>query len=147
MPPRTAWLFLASLSVAGCGSSSAPTVPSPPQTVGDTLSGTTQTGPTGGCGPTAGHQFQAGDGTVTVTLQQATPPVTLQVQVCYPSAVNEAQTCTIPPFARLDVGQSVSAALKSGRSQVLVVYPTGCGTSAAAPTGVIAYTVTVAHTS
>jgi|WetSurMetagenome_2_1015567.scaffolds.fasta_scaffold796935_1 hypothetical protein len=137
--------LVAACLCAAC--SSASPGPSGTQTVTETFSGSTQTSPAGTCGPTSGHPFLAGDGTVVVVLQQATPGIALQAQICYPNAVNEQQTCSIPPFVALGVGQPVSATLKSGRNQVLVVYPSGCGTSGASPTGVVSYTVTVTHPS
>jgi hypothetical protein len=125
-------------ALAGCGGGSEPAAPTGPRT--ETFTGTTQI-VSGVCTGTT-HAFDTGEGSLTVTLVQSTGNVPLSAQVCHPTAVNHAQECTIPPFATVEVGASVSAALKGGRAQVLVMYPLGCAGQSTPP---ISYTVTVVH--
>jgi hypothetical protein len=66
----------------------------------------------------------------------------VSVQVCHPTAQNHALECTVPPFARLSVGESLTATLRGGRAQVVTIFPDGCGAPGAAA-ATITYTVTV----
>lgn len=128
-------------TLAGCGGGSEPpAAPTGPRT--ETFTGTTQI-VSGVCSGNT-HAFDTGEGSLTVTLVQSTDNVPLAAQVCHPTAVNHAQECTIPPFAMVEVGASVSAPLKGGRAQALVMYPAGCGGNQA-PTPPISYTVRVVH--
>lgn len=99
----------------------------------------------GDCASTSNHEFAAGEGTLVVTLVQATSSP-MAVQVCHVSAVDHT-TCTIPPFATVQVGQSLSAPLRGGRTtQRITIYPDGCGRAdTPASTPVLSYTVTVSY--
>ena len=135
----------AAMAIAACGGggSGPPMGPSGTQT--ETFTGTAQIVGAGCSGSGSTHPFNAGEGNLTVTLVQSAGSVSLAVQVCHPTAVNHALECTIPPFARIAVGETVSALLKGGRAQTLVVYPSSCGTPDQAPTPPIPYTVRVTH--
>ncbi|HEY5906577.1 MAG TPA: hypothetical protein VIZ31_00960, partial [Vicinamibacteria bacterium] len=110
-----------------------------------TFMGTTQTGANGGCiGNAVSHQIAAGEGTVTVTLVQASESP-MKLQICHPSAVNHALECTVPPFVPIAVGQSVSATLRGGRAQIVTVFPAECGGPTAPPGPVVSYTITVVY--
>jgi hypothetical protein len=135
---------LAAAALAGCGaggSSSPPLAPS--GTRSETFAGSTEIASGGTC-RNGGHPFETGDGTVEITLVQSAGSVALNVQLCHPSATDHRE-CSIPPFARVDVGMTLRAAVRGGRSQVLTVYPSGCGTGSPAATGPISYTVSVVH--
>jgi hypothetical protein len=156
--------LLAAALVAGfgsaalsCGGSSGPTQssgggaptpsPTPAGPRSQTVSGTvslTQIGGAVGCSSGNGHAFEAGEGTVTVTVVAASGDVA--AQICHPTAVNHATDCTIPPFAPIAVGASVSAALKGGRQQLLKFVPAACNDPAfAAPSGPVTYTATFTY--
>lgn len=141
-----AFALAAGVAVASCGGGSAtPTASTPvgPQTTA--FSGSSRVADNGGCSSlVASHAFSAGEGTLTVTLTQAAAP-RMMIQVCAPTAVTHATECSIPPFAVLAVGQSVTGTVKLGRSQVVVVYPDGCGGPGATPTAPISYSVSVVH--
>jgi hypothetical protein len=107
----------------------------------ESFSGTGQLDGSGGCS-SAGHRFTTGQGNLAITLVTSTGP-TVAVQVCHPTAMNHDSECTVPPFQRIDVGQTLSATVKGGRDQVLSVYPPGCGTPGTPAT--IDYTVSVEH--
>lgn len=108
------------------------------------FSGLTRIANNGACSSlSARHEIDAGAGTVTVTLTQAGAP-RLQLQVCALNELNH-NNCTIPPFATLPLGQSVSALVKGGRSQAVTLYPEGCGGADATPGDPIAYSVTVVY--
>ncbi len=78
-----------------------------------------------------------------MTLTQA-GAARMQVQVCASSETDH-RNCTVPPFALVPVGQSVTATVKGGRTQIVTLYPEGCGGPNSPPTDPIAYTVTVVH--
>jgi hypothetical protein len=106
--------------------------------------GTARITESGGCSGET-HAFQTGEGVVVITLVQSTGSVAMAAQLCDPAADNHEVDCTIPPFARIGVGQTASATIKGGRSQTLTLYPAGCGTPAPEPTAPLAYTVSVVH--
>jgi hypothetical protein len=107
--------------------------------------GTTQMGANGVCiGNTVSHPIAAGEGTVTVTLIQASESP-MKLQICHPTAVNHALECTVPPFAPIAVGQSVSATLRGGRAQIVTLYPAECGGPTAPPGPLVSYTMTVVY--
>jgi hypothetical protein len=60
---------------------------------------------------------------------------------CHPTAVNHATECTVPPFARIAVGSSVSATLKGGTAQVITVFPEACGQPGTPPAATVTYTI------
>ena len=137
--------MLAALAAACGGGNSSPATPAGPTgPVTESFTGTTQMTTATTCS-NAGHPFSSGDGEISVTVTQAADGGPLSIQVCHPTARDHAAECTVPPFARVAVGGSVRATLKGGRSQVLAVYPARCGAPDSAPTGTIAYTVTVEH--
>lgn len=106
--------------------------------------GSARTAANGGCSAlTPAHTFSAGEGSLTVTLAQAAVSP-MQLQVCAPSELDH-RNCTVPPFVLLPVGQSVTAPVKGGRSQVVTLYPAGCGAPGSPATDPITYTVTVVH--
>lgn len=135
---------IALLSLTSCGGGGGPAGPSAapgPRTT--TFMGVTQLS-VDGCSSNGRHEFAAGEGNVVVTLVQAAAS-TMAVQVCHASAVDHT-LCTIPPFARIGVGESLSAPLRGGRTtQIVTVYPEGCGQSGALPTPPLTYTVTVTY--
>jgi hypothetical protein len=147
-----ALLLLAAALVAACGgSSSSPSAGSPSGSPGgggsglETFKGTTRSSDSGVCSADPSpHTFDTGEGTVGVTLVESTGSLPVNVQLCHPAADNHEVDCTIPPFVRVEVGMTVRATLKGGRSQTLTVYPSGCGVDQA-PTPPISYTVTVTH--
>jgi hypothetical protein len=98
-----------------------------------------------GCTSSGSNEFAAGEGTLVVTLVQATSSP-MAVQVCHVSAVDHT-TCTIPPFALIQTGESLSAPLRGGRTrQRITVFPDGCGRPGTPdPTPVLSYTVTVSY--
>ena len=125
----------------GGGGATPPTAPGTPQS--STLSGTASINGTGGCS-SSGHPLSTGAGTITVTVTQANA-ARVKIQVCAPGAVNHAAECTVAPFASLAVGESVSATLKGGRSQVVTVFPEGCGSAGNPAATTITYTVTATY--
>lgn len=131
------------LGLTACGGGGGPAAPAPtgPQT--STFMGTAQI-TVNGCSSNGSHEFAAGEGTVVVTLVQAAASP-MAVQVCHVSAVDHT-LCTIPPFASMAVGQSLSAPLRGGRgTQRITVYPEKCGQPGMAPTSVLSYTVSVTY--
>jgi hypothetical protein len=98
-----------------------------------------------GCSSNGNHEFVAGEGTVVVTLVQAAASP-MRVQICHTSAVDHT-LCTIPPFASILVGQSLSATLRGGRTtQRVAIFPEGCGQPGTpATTPVLSYTVSVTY--
>jgi hypothetical protein len=106
--------------------------------------GSARTAANGGCsaiGPS--HLVDTGEGAMTVTLTQA-GAARLQLQVCASTELDH-RNCTVPPFVLLSVGQSVTATVKGGRSQVVTFFPEGCGGAGATPTDPISYSFTVVH--
>jgi hypothetical protein len=137
--------LLLPLLAAGCGGSNGTETPTQPTgSVIETFTGTTQMTTATSCS-NSGHPFSTGDGEIVITIAQASDGGPLAVQVCHPTAVNHANECTVPPFARVAVGGTHRATLRGGRSQVLVLYPASCGAPNAAPTGVINYTAMLEH--
>jgi hypothetical protein len=107
-----------------------------------TFSGTTRISDLGTCSGER-HTFDAGEGTVAVTLVQSSAGP-LKAEVCPTASTNHALDCAIPPFAVVAPGQTLSAPLKGGRSQFLTIFPEGCGAPGTpAPTPPITYSVTV----
>jgi hypothetical protein len=153
MPRSTTSTLLAAalLASVACGGGGGPTTaptPAPnPGTGGSTsstFSGTSSYNGAGGCSSPSRHDFSAGEGTIVVTLTQASASAA-RVQVCHPTAANHNTDCTIPPFASVAVGASVSATLKGGRSQTVTVYPDACGRAGTFPASDLSYTVNVSH--
>jgi len=123
-------------------------VPAGPSTdpgeVTRTFMGSARIAENGGCASlTPSNEFSAGAGTLTVTLVQATAP-RLMVQVCAPGEANHTQ-CTVPPFSILAPGQSLSATVKGGRTQVVTAYPEGCGGPGSVPGAAVDYVISVVH--
>ena len=136
---------LALVCLSSCGGGGGPTASTPPpgpRTA--TFMGTTQINASV-CTSSGNHEFAAGEGTLVVTLVQATSSP-MAVQVCHVSAVDHT-TCTIPPFASIQVGQSLSVPLRGGRTtQRIAIYPEGCDRPGTLlPTPVLSYTVTVSY--
>jgi hypothetical protein len=91
-----------------------------------------------------GHSFEAGEGTIAVTLVATSAPVA--AQVCHPTAVNHDTECTIPPFAPIGVGETLTANLRGGRQQVLKFVPAACGQPGIPPPAPpITYTATLVY--
>jgi hypothetical protein len=133
------------MALCGCGGGSgSPTGATGPQT--ETFTGTATLTPSGVCSNT-GHPFNSGEGNLAITLVQSSGNVPVAVQVCHPTATNHDAQCTVPPFARVELGMTLRAALKGGRAQVLTIYPAGCGAPGADTAATVAYTVTVEHPS
>jgi hypothetical protein len=112
--------------------------------VTETFSGRAQLSAAGGCS-SPGHAFNSGEGTLAITLIQSSDNTQVAVQVCHPTATNHDTQCTVPPFHRILVGNTLRATLMGGRAQVLTVYPSGCGRPGPATAADISYTVTVEH--
>jgi hypothetical protein len=72
------------------------------------------------------HAITTGTGNLSVTLVQSSAA---QVE------------CTVPPFARIAVGSSVSATLKGGTAQVITVFPEACGQPGTPPAATVTYTI------
>ena len=129
--------------VLGCGRTPetpvSPTPPAGPQTA--TFSGTASISAAGGCS-SPGHTVSAGEGTITVALTQGSA-ASVAVQVCHPGAVDHARECSVPPFASLAVGASLSAPLRGGRSQTVTVYPDGCGRAGPVVPTSVTYSISV----
>ena len=130
--------------LAGCGGGGGPTTTTPSGTTTTTFMGTSSVGATGGCSSPSRHDFSAGEGTIQVTLVQASAGAA-GVQVCHPTAANHNTDCTIPPFASVALGGSVSAVLKGGRSQTVTIYPDSCGRAGSFPAAQLSYTVSVTY--
>jgi hypothetical protein len=153
MNVRHGLLLVATMVAAGCGGGGSPSTtplpsptPTPTPTPGGTITGTftgTARYRAGGCS-SSGHDLSVGEGTIAVTLVQATA-ASVQLQVCHPTAVNHATECTIPPFASLMVGATVSATLRGGRAQTVTVYPDPCGRPGTFPDTEVTYTINVAY--
>ena len=77
-----------------------------------------------------------------MTLLETSPRVALIVQLCSPTAVNHSRDCTINR-QRIDVGQTLSGALRGGAVQKLAFNPLNCGGGTPAEPTPIAYTATV----
>ena len=138
----SAAVFMLSLSACGGGGSGPTAADTAPRMV--TFMGSARIATNGVCSSSSpGHVVDAGPGTLTVTLTQAGEP-RMKLQVC---AAGEAdhRNCTVPPFSVLPVGQSVTATIKGGRSQSIVLYPESCGGSDAPPTDLISYSISVVH--
>jgi hypothetical protein len=137
--------LLAVALLAGCGGGggAGPTT-TPGGTTTTTFMGTSSVDATGGCSSPSRHDFSAGEGTIQVTLVQASAGAA-GVQVCHPTAANHNTDCTIPPFASVALGGSVSAVLKGGRSQTVTVYPESCGRAGTFPAAQLSYTVNVTY--
>ena len=88
----------------------------------------------------------AGEGTVIVTLVAAAADP-MRVQICHAGAVNHALECTIPPFALIGVGHSLTAPLRGGRTtQRVAIVPEGCGVGNNVGVGpLLSYTVSVTY--
>jgi hypothetical protein len=138
-------LLILALPACGGGAGTSPTpTPTGPQT--EAFMGSASVSASGGCSSsTMGHPFQSGEGEVVVTLVQSAGDGGVAVQVCHPTATNHAVECTIPPFARIAVGQTARGALKGGRSQVLTVYPSTCGAPGPPAAATVTYSVNVEH--
>ena len=141
-------LFASVACGGGGGGPTTPPTPAPnPGTGGSTsstFSGTSSYNGAGGCSSPSRHDFSAGEGTVVVTLTQASASAA-GIQLCHPTAANHNTDCTIPPFAPVTVGGSVSATLKGGRSQTVTVYPDACGRAGSFPASDLSYTVNVSY--
>ena len=109
-----------------------------------TFTGQTRISSNGVCSSLSpSNEISAGAGMVTVTLTQAGAP-RLALQVCATTEANHTN-CTVPPFASLALGQSVSAVLKGGRTQLVTLYPENCGGPNSPPGDPISYTVVVVY--
>lgn len=141
---RAATVLLA-FFLAGCGGGGGggtPTGPPPgPRT--SAFSGTASTNGTGGCSPGA-HTVLTGAGSITVAVTQASAP-RIKLQICHPTAVNHATECTVPPFASIAVGESVTATLKGGSNQSVAVFPEGCGSPGNPPASSVTYSISVTY--
>lgn len=136
----TGWMCAAAL--AGCGGyDGPPTDPNPgPQT--STLTGTASTDAAGGCS-TPGHRLTTGAGSITLTVAQASA-ARVKLQVCDVTQTDHTQ-CTVPPFAAVAVGESVTATIRGGRDQSVSVYPEACGSPGSPPATSITYTVSATY--
>lgn len=109
-----------------------------------TFSGTTRISDLGTCSGER-HTFDAGEGTLAVTLVQSSAGP-LKTEVCPTASTNHALDCAIPPFAVVAPGQTLSATLRGGRSQFLTIFPESCGSPGTpAPTPPITYSVTIVY--
>ena len=139
---RAAAAAIVAATIACGGSNPAP---GPSQgTRTDTFAGTSSVHAGGGCSGATSHQMNtAGAGTLVIAVAQASL-AQVGVQVCHPGAQYHALECTVPPFATIAAGGSLTATIKGARSQTLVVYPTGCDTTTDAA-ATLSYTVNVTY--
>jgi hypothetical protein len=86
-----------------------------------------------------------GNGSITLTVTQASA-ARVKIQICHVAQSDHTQ-CTVPPFASLAVGESVTAALRGGRDQSVSVYPEACGSGGNPPASNVTYTVTATYPS
>ena len=90
------------------------------------------------------HTITAGDGSVSVTLVQASPRVALLVQLCPPTATDHSRDCTINR-QRIEVGQTLRGARQGGSAQTLAFNPLNCGGGGSPEPEPIAYTASVVY--
>jgi hypothetical protein len=130
-----------SIALSACGSSGSSAGPSGGGSETRTFTGTTWANSATSCGGDS-HDFQAGDGTVTLTLVQTTGNVGLSAQVC--AGGIDDRNCTINqgPIA---VSQTLSGVRKGGTSQNLKLLPANCGGGGPQPPGPVDYTATVTY--
>lgn len=145
-PPRAVALAALTAALAGCGGGGT-TPTSPPPSGGtrtETFSGTSHAPAGGGCSGATAHQINtAGSGQLVITVTQASLSH-VGVQVCHPGAVNHALECTVPPFAVIAAGGTLTASIKGARIQSFAVYPAGCDSgTATGPT--VNYTISVTY--
>lgn len=136
-------VLLPLVHLAACGGG-----PAAPATDGEpvtrTFTGSTRVAENGGCASlTPSNAFNTGEGTLTLRLEEASAP-RLMVQVCAVGEANHTQ-CTVPPFAILATGHGLSATVRGGRTQIVTVYPEGCGGRDSLPTPPITYTISIVH--
>jgi hypothetical protein len=140
MATRLSAMFLLLLLVApGCGGAGAPATPSSPAPSGpQTLTFTGVANPSCQLG---GHNFEAGEGAIAVTLVQTTGGVGLYGQVCAGGIDNNNCTINQTPMA---VGQTLTGPRKGASSQNVKMLTLNCGTGPTPPAPVD-YTITVTH--
>ena len=134
--------FLSLIALGGCGGSDSPPTTQPPGPRTSTLTGSASTNGTGGCS-SSGHTLATGAGSLTLTVSQASN-ARVKVQVCHVAQTDHTQ-CTVPPFASLAVGESLTATLKGGRDQVVTIYPEACGGPGNPPAATVTYTVSATY--
>ena len=117
-----------------------PTTPPGPQTT--TLTGSASTDGAGGCS-TPGHRLATAAGSITLTVTQASA-ARVKLQVCDVTQTDHTQ-CTVPPFAAVAVGESLTATIRGGRDQSVSVYPEACGSPGTPPASSVTYTVSAAY--
>jgi hypothetical protein len=123
---------------AGCGGGG---TSGPDGVETQTFTGSTSAQAAGSCtGDT--HRFNAGDGTVSVTLAGTSTGDALTAEIC-PGA-STSNDCTLSR-RRIDIGQTLSATRRGGVSQVLSLLPLTCGAGGPPPAGPIDYTATVTY--
>lgn len=93
-----------------------------------------------------GHDFDAPEGQISITLAQTTPAEAMTVQICPSGNTYSQDECTLTR-RRIDIGQTLTAARRGQASrpqaQNLSMLPLTCGTNAPPSPAPIAYTVTV----
>lgn len=130
------------LVLAGCGGNGNPPTTPPPVPQTSTLTGTASTSDAGGCS-SPGHTLATGTGSISLTVTQASA-ARIKLQVCHVAQTDHTQ-CTVPPFASLAVGESLTATLKGGRDQVVTIYPDACGSPGNPPASTVTYTVSATY--
>jgi len=142
--PMRAWFPAAAVAFAiGCGGSNeAPTSPTGGIET-RTFTGTTRALGPGNCTGDA-HAFTAGEGAITVTLTQTSPPEALTAEICAPNVTDKPRDCTLPR-TRIDVGQTITAVRKISSAQSLSLLPLTCGAEGPVSASPITYTATVMH--
>jgi hypothetical protein len=88
-----------------------------------------------------GHNFEAADGAIALTLVQSTGNVGLYGQVCAGGIDNN--NCSINQTPMV-VGQTLTGSRKGASGQNVKMLTLNCGTGAAPP-GPVDYTITVVH--
>jgi hypothetical protein len=88
-----------------------------------------------------GHNFEAGDGAIALTLVQSTGSVGLHGQVCAGGIDNNDCSINKTPMV---VGQTLTGSRKGASSQNVKMLTLNCGVGAAPP-GPVDYTITIVH--
>jgi hypothetical protein len=141
MATRMSAMFLLLLlpGASGCGGAGAPATPSSPAPSGPQT--VTFTGVANPSCQLGGHNFEAAEGAIVVTLVQTTGGVGLYGQVCAGGIDNNNCTINQTPMA---VGQTLTGTRKGVSSQNVKMLTLNCGPGSAPP-GPVDYTITVTH--
>lgn len=138
------FVLVAAVTLAACGDEGRDGFGPSPGLVTRTevFTGTTRALANGTCtGDT--HTFEAGPGSVSVTLFQTTPSEPLLAEICEPGA-QKPIGCAVPR-TRINVGQTLTGNRSASAEQILTFLPLTCGGSGAFTPTTVEYTSTVVH--